>query len=288
MFGLRTFSKSQKRKPPVGASGDGAATPADLNMAEMGFLDHLEELRWRIIKGLLGVLVGAIVCMFFYQWVIDVILLGPVDPNYFMYKFLNLELKPFIIQNRTVPGQFFVAIGTVAVVGLILGAPILIYQLWAFIEPALYPHEKAKMRFTALFATCFFMLGVSFGYFLLTPVALSFFSNLELSELISNEFDVTNYFSMVTLWAFGAGLLFELPVVVYLLSKIGILTPDLLRKSRKYALVVVLVIAAFLTPPDPVTQVLMAIPLSLLYEGSIWISGVANRRREKELAEALA
>lgn len=287
MFGLRTLSKSRKAPPP-GTSGDGAAAPADFSMAEMGFLDHLEELRWRIIKGLGGVLLGAIICMFFYQWVIDVILLGPVDPNYFMYKILNLDLKPFIIQNRTVPGQFFVAIGTVAVVGLIIGAPILIYQLWAFIEPALYPHEKAKMRFTALFATFFFMLGVSFGYFLLTPVALSFFSNLELSTLISNEFDVTNYFSMITLWAFGAGLLFELPVVVYLLSKIGILTPELLRNSRKYALVVVLILAAFLTPPDPVTQVLMAIPLSLLYEGSIWISAVAARKREKELKEALA
>ncbi|MEM1269985.1 MAG: twin-arginine translocase subunit TatC [Bacteroidota bacterium] len=275
-----------RKKPAVsGVSGDGAqgAEP----MLEMSFLDHLEELRWRIIKGLVGVLVGAVVCMFFWEWVIDVLLLGPTRADFFMYEVLRLNLEEFIIQNRTVPGQFFVMIGTVGVVGVIIGAPVLIYQLWAFIEPGLYPHEKSKMRFTAVWASFFFALGVSFGYLILTPVALSFFAGLSLSSQIINEFDVTNYFSMVTMWALGAGLLFELPVVVYLLSKIGLLNPAILRKSRRFALIIILVIAAFLTPPDPMSQIIMAIPLLLLYQGSIWISGVAVRRRAKEMKEAL-
>ena len=257
-------------------------------MAEMGFLEHLEELRWRILKGLLGILAGVIACLFFYQWVIDVLLLGPKSPDFFMYRIMGIELTPFELQNRTVTGQFFAAIGTVAVVGLIIGMPILIYQLWAFVEPGLYPNEKAKMRFSAVFATFFFALGVTFGYLILTPLALNFFSGFEISSEILNEFDITRYFGLVTLWAFGAGLLFELPVAVYFLSKLGVLTPQLLRSSRRFAIVIILALAAFLTPPDPFTQVVMSFPLFLLYEGSILISGYVHKKKQKELDEALS
>ena len=275
--------------PAVG--GDGSAdlkTPDQAaNLSEMGFLDHLEELRWRIFKGLGGVVAGVIICMFFYQWVIDVLLLGPADSEFFMYRILGLELKDFVIQNRTVTGQFFAAIGTVLVVGLILGAPVLIYQMWAFIEPGLYPHEKSRIRFVSVFATGFFMLGASFGYLIITPLAMNFFASFEISPRISNEFDITRYFGLVTMWAFGAGVLFELPVVVYFLSKLGIVTPALLRRSRKYSVIGILVIAAFLTPPDPFTQILMGVPLALLYEGSILISAAAERKRKRELERAL-
>jgi sec-independent protein translocase protein TatC len=282
MFGLR-----QRRKILPDPQGDGAPTPVEQGsgaLSEMGFLDHLEELRWRIIKGVGGIILGVIACSFFYRWIIDVVLLGPTDPSFFMYEILGLDLKDFVLQNRTVTGQFFAAIGTVAVVGLILGSPVLIYQMWAFIEPGLYTHEKSRARFVSLFATTFFMIGVSFGYFVITPLAINFFAGFELSQKISNEFDITRYFGLVTLWAFGAGVLFELPVVVYFLSKLGLLTPRLLRKSRRYAIVGVLVLAAFLTPPDPFTQLLMAIPLMLLYEGSILISRVVERKRERDLA----
>ena len=281
MFGL-----SQQRKTLPNPQGDGAPAlkPSSEELAEMGFLEHLEELRWRIIKGFAGILGGAIVCMFFYQWVIDVILLGPADPDFFMYRVLGLELDDFVLQNRTVTGQFFAAVSTVAVVGLIIGAPVLIYQMWSFIEPGLYSHEKSGIRFVSLFATTFFMIGVAFGYLIITPLAMNFFAGFQLSEQISNEFDITKYFGLVTLWSFGAGVLFELPVVVYFLSKLGIVTPRLLRSSRRYAIVGVLIIAAFLTPPDPFSQLLMAIPLTLLYEGSILIAASAERKRERALA----
>ena len=278
MFGLR---KRPKTLLPAQGDGAPAETGPSENLLEMGFLDHLEELRWRIFKGMAGIVVGVVACMFFYRWIIDVVLLGPADPDFFMYDLLGLELKAFILQNRTVTGQFFAAIGTVFVVGLIIGSPVLIYQLWAFIEPGLYPHERSRVRFVSLFATTFFMVGISFGYFIITPLAVNFFAGFELSAMIANEFDITRYFGLVTLWAFGAGVLFELPVVVYFLSKLGLVTPRLLRKSRRYAVVGILVIAAFLTPPDPFTQLLMFVPLMLLYEGSILISRAAERKRDR-------
>jgi len=284
------FSKKKKKAEDV--SGDGMPGPADLSgesgSGEMPFLDHLEELRWRIMKGIAGVLLGTVVCVIFTQWVVDVLLLGPTQPDFFMYKFFGIELEEFVLQNRTITGQFFAYLGTVIVVGIILGSPVFLYQMWAFIEPGLYESEKSKMRFVSLFATFFFMTGVAFGYLIITPLAMNFFSSFELSATISNEFDITKYFSMITIWSLGAGLLFELPVVIYFLSKMGVVTPELLRSSRKYAVIIILMMAAFLTPPDPVTQVLMAIPLFGLYEMSIWISAKVQKKRAKELEEALA
>ncbi len=288
---LKTRPDSAKSDTEAAVGGDGSNGASDESqtpdLGEMGFLDHLEELRWRIFKGLGGVVFGIVACLFFYQWIIDVLLLGPASPDFFMYEILGLELKEFVIQNRTVTGQFFAAIGTVVVVGLLIGAPILIYQMWAFIEPGLYPHEKSKIRFVSVFATGFFMLGASFGYLIITPLAVTFFAGFEISPKISNEFDITRYFSLITLWSFGAAILFELPVVVYFLSKLGIVTPALLRRSRKYAIIGILVIAAFLTPPDPFTQILMTVPLTLLYEGSILIAAYSERKRKRELERAL-
>lgn len=288
---LETRPESAKPSAVTGVHGDGSDQPvspdAFRELAEMSFLDHLEEMRWRIFKGLMGVAAGVVACLFFYRWVIDVLLLGPADPGFFMYRILGIELRDFVIQNRTVTGQFFAAVGTVAVVGLILGSPVLIYQMWAFIEPGLYPHEKSKIRFVSVFATGFFMLGAAFGYLVITPLAVNFFSSFEISPRISNEFDITRYFGLVTLWSFGAAVLFELPVVVYFLSKLGLVTPESLRRSRKYAIVGILAVAAFLTPPDPFSQVLMAVPLSLLYEGSILIAATAERKRKRELKRAL-
>ncbi|MGA7304235.1 MAG: twin-arginine translocase subunit TatC [Rhodothermales bacterium] len=283
MLGLR-----QRRKIQPNPQGDGAPAhrPTSEELIEMGFLDHLEELRWRIIKGMLGIALGILVCTFFYRWIIDVLLLGPAHPSFFMYKFLQLELKDFILQNRTVTGQFFAAIGTVVVVGVIVGSPIFIYQMWAFIEPGLYRHERSRIRFVSVFATSFFMIGAAFGYLIITPLAISFFSGFELSPSIANQFDITKYFGLVTTWTFGAGLVFEMPVVIYFLSKLGLVTPRLLRKSRRFAIVGILVLAALLTPPDPFTQILMAVPLMLLYEGSILISRAAIKKREQDLAAA--
>jgi sec-independent protein translocase protein TatC len=163
-----------------------------------------------------------------------------------------------------------------------------VFQFWRFVEPGLYPHERQGLRFAAVAATFYFALGIAFGYLVLTPLALQFFAQFTISDAILNEFDISRYFSMVLTWTFGAGLLFELPVVVYFLSVLGVATPTRLRTGRKYAIIVILVVAAFLTPPDPFSQILMAIPLVGLYEMSIFISARVERRRLRAEAKARA
>ena len=265
--------------------GDGAAgdAPSPDDAAVMSFLDHLEELRWTLLKGGTGLLVCIIGCAFFSNWVVDRVLIGPTRPDFFMYRILGMEPKELQLLNRTITGQFFADIGTIIVVGLVVGSPIMVYYLWKFIEPALYPSERSGMRFAAVFAAFFFLLGIAFGYFILTPLALQFFAQYTLSEQIVNQFDIITYFSMVTFWAVGTGLLFELPVVIYFLAKVGLITPDIMRTYRKYALLAVLIVGAFLTPPDPISQVIVALPLLLLYELSIYIAAFVAKRRRKKL-----
>lgn len=272
----------------VAPSGDGAPPDSDgEELDEMPFLDHLEEFRWALIRGGAGIVLTTIVAAFFSKWIIDVLLLGPAKSDFFVYNLLGIEAVDLDLQNRTITGQFFAHWGTILAVGAILGSPFFVYHMWKFIEPGLYKSEKKGLRFSAIFATFFFMLGITFGYCVITPFALQFFSNYQISDQIINDFDITRYFSMVTFWAFGAGILFELPVAVYFLSKIGLLTPVLMRTYRKYAFVVIMVLGAMFTPPDPLSMVLVAVPLFLLYQLSIAISAFVEKRREKELKEAL-
>jgi len=268
-----------------GVQGDGAAgeAPAPGEEGVMPFLDHLEELRWTLIKAGAGVLVTTILCAFFSEWIVDRVLIGPTRSDFFMYDLLAMNAQEINLLNRTITGQFFADIGTIIVVGLIAGSPVIVYYFWKFIEPALYPKEKSGMRFAAVFAAFFFLLGITFGYFILTPLALQFFAQYTLSPQIENHFDIMTYFSMVSFWALGTGLLFELPVVVYFLAKVGILTPDTMRTYRKYALLVVLGVGAFLTPPDPISQIIVALPLLGLYELSIYIAAWVTRKRRQAL-----
>ncbi len=254
--------------------------------SEMPFLDHLEDLRWTIIKGVGGVVLMTIFAAIFHNWVVDVVLMGPARGDFITYRLLGLEFTDLHLQNRTVTGQFFALIGIVMAVGIVAGSPILIYYIWKFIEPGLYPREKAGMKFVSVFATFFFVLGILFGYLVITPLALNFFNNFNISDIIRNEFDITRYFSSVTWWAFGSGLLFELPVVIYFLSKLGIATPKRLRAARKYAFLGVFIVGAFVTPADPFSMFAAALPLYLLYEGSIIVAVWTERKRIRELNKA--
>ena len=287
MKSLRHYIPSSLLKPSN--SGDGAPPPThEEELLEMSFLDHLEEFRWALIRGGAGVLLTTIVAAFFSKWIIDVLLLGPAKSDFFVYNLLGIEAIDLDLQNRTITGQFFAHWGTILAVGAILGSPVFVYQLWKFVEPGLYSTEKRGLRFAAVFATMFFMVGIAFGYCVVTPFALQFFSNYQISDQIVNDFDIARYFSMVTFWAFGAGILFELPVAVYFLSKIGILTPDVMRKYRRIALVIIMFLGAMFTPPDPLSMILVAVPLFLLYQLSIVISSTVARKREQEIEEALA
>lgn len=252
-------------------------------MDEMSFLDHLEEFRWRILKGLLAIGMGVIVAFIFSDFIMDHILLGPAKADFFVYKLTGVNASDLSLQNRRLPGQFFTYWGTLLVVGFIIGAPAMFYQLWAFIAPALQPDERKGTHLVVFSITFLFILGVLFGYLILTPFAVQFFSNFQISESVRNDIDINAYFSALTMWSLSCGILFQLPMVSYFLSKIGLLTPELLQKHRKWAIIICLVLSAFLTPPDPISQIIVAIPLLLLYQVGIYISKVVNRKRDRAI-----
>ncbi len=264
--------------------GDSPPTASSPGLPEeMSFLDHLEELRWRILKGLLGILVGVIVAFFFSDFIMDKVLLGPAKGDFFVYDIVGINASDLDLQNRRLPGQFFTYWGTLLVVGFIIGVPVFFYQLWSFIAPALQRHERKGTRWIVFYMTVLFITGVAFGYLILTPFAVQFFSNFQISESVRNDIDINAYFSALTMWSLSCGIIFQLPMVSYVFSKIGLLTPELLRKHRKWAIIVCFLLAAFLTPPDPVSQVIIAVPLLLLYQLGIYISKVVNRKRDREI-----
>ncbi|MDX1592444.1 MAG: twin-arginine translocase subunit TatC [Balneolaceae bacterium] len=254
--------------------------------ANMSFLDHLEELRWRILKGLLGVLVGVMVAFYFRDFIIKEMILGPAGTDFFMYRIMPIEAVELSLISRRLPGQFFTYWGTLIITGIIIGSPLFIFQLWAFVEPALESGEKIKTFLNSLFISFFFLLGVAFGYLILVPFAVQFFTQFVISDFISNEFDINEYFSSVAIWTLACGVIFQVPVISYFLSKVGLLDPDIMRKYRRHAIVAILIVAAFLTPPDPVSQMMIAFPLLILYQFAIFLSKIAARKRKKELEKA--
>lgn len=253
---------------------------------EMSFLEHLEELRWHLIKALGGIGIGIVIAFIFGDFLVNKVMLGPTRADFVVYRFLGIDAIDLTLQSRKLPSQFFTYWGTLIVMGGIIGSPIFFYQIWAFIEPALESKEKWKSRFNVAFITLFFLLGVAFGYFILVPFAVQFFSQFQIDEVIRNEFDINEYFGSLTMWVLSCGFVFQLPVLSYFLSKFGLLNPEFLRKYRKHAIVVCFILAAFLTPPDPVSQVLIAIPLLLLFQFSIWVSKKGVEQRQKELRKA--
>lgn len=272
----------------MGATPPKAIPPKNDPTASMSFLDHLEELRWRIMKGLLGVGAGVIIAFIFSDFLVNKVILGPASSDFFMYDFMGISSIDLSLISRRLPGQFFTYWGTLIIAGAVIGSPIFIYQIWSFVEPAIESAGKWKTYKSVIFITSFFLTGVSFGYFILVPFALQFFGQFIISDIISNEFDINEYFTSVALWTFSCGLIFQVPVVSYFLSKVGLLTPEFLKKYRRQAVLVILVVAAFITPPDPVSQIMIAIPLVLLYQLAIWVSKVANKQREEELKKAFS
>lgn len=252
----------------------------------MSFLDHLEELRWRILKGLVGVLAGVIIAFIFSDFFIQEFILGPARANFFMYQIMPINAVDLSLISRRLPGQFFTYWGTLIIIGGIIGSPYFVYQIWAFIEPALQSGEKIKTFLNAMFINFFFLLGISFGYLILVPFAVQFFTQFVISDVISNEFDINEYFVSVALWTLACGVIFQIPVISWFLSKVGLLTPDSMKAYRRHAIVAIMIIAAFLTPPDPISQIMIALPLIVLYQFSIFLSKIATKKRKKEMEAA--
>jgi len=238
---------------------------------EMGFLDHLEELRWRIIKILIGVILGSAVCGIFSDWIMDNVLLAPA---------LHTN-PPLVLINLKPYGQVVVYMQVILVCGAVVSIPNIFYQFWKFIEPGLLPKERKFIWWIVFFSSFCFLGGIAFAYFLMLPTALSFFAGFGTGAIINNV-AIDQYFSFLISVLIASGVIFELPMVSYFLSKLGILKPSFMRKYRRHAIVLFLIIAAILAPsPDVTSQLMLGIPLIILFEISILISKFSQPKEPK-------
>ncbi len=262
---------------------------------EMSFIDHLEELRWHIIRSVGSILIFTIGAWIFRNEIFGNIVLGPTKPSFFTNKLLCqlaemtaidslcFEQAEFILQSREVSGQFMMALTQSIIVGLVFAFPYTFFEVWRFIKPGLKKKEINAARGSVFWVSLLFFIGVSFGYFLVAPMAINFLANFKLDPSIQNQFDIHDYISLLAMMTLACGITFQLPMISFVLSQVGILTPAFMREYRKHALVVILILAAIITPsPDMISQILVAFPLLGLYEISIWVSRRVEKRKIKE------
>jgi sec-independent protein translocase protein TatC len=237
---------------------------------EMSFFDHLEELRWRIIRALFGVIAAVVVCTYYSDWIVNQVVLRP-----------SLMTNPPLHLINTVPyGQITFYMMVVIVSSLIVCSPLILWQVWKFIQPGLLPRERKYISSIVFYTTLCFLSGVGFSYFIMLPYMLQFFASFGTAG-IQNWITIDEYMSFVLQLVLLSGLIFELPMVSYFLARLGIVTPAFMRHYRRHAIVVILVIAALVTPTtDPFTMSVFSIPMLILYEVSIWVAGIAQRKRE--------
>jgi len=262
---------------------------------EMSFLDHLEELRWHLIRSFSAIAIFSIAAFASKTLVFHTIILGPSRPDFWTYRMLCklgellgssaicIDSLSFIIQSRQMTGQFTMHITSSFVIGLILTFPYAFWEIWRFVKPGLYPKERKAARGATFYVSFLFITGVIFGYFIMTPISVNFLASYSLDPSIANEFDIISYVSTVTTLVLASGILFQMPVVTYFLTTAGLIGPSLMKQYRKHAVVSILILGAMLTPPDPFSQILIALPLVGLYQISIWISTVVTGRQEKAL-----
>lgn len=261
----------------------------------MSFLDHLEELRWHLIRSTLAVVLIAIIAFMAKDFIFDTIIFGPKKADFPTYKvfcqiskalgldesFCTKEL-PFRVQSRIMSGQFSAHIWTSIWAGFIIAFPYILYELWRFISPGLYNNERRNARGFIFIASMLFFMGVLFGYYLIAPLSINFLATYQVSQEVFNDIDLGSYIATVRAAVLSCGFIFELPILVYFFTKIGLITPRLMKKYRKFALVIVLILSAIITPPDIASQIVVAIPILLLYEISIYISKFVLRKEQSK------
>ena len=264
---------------------------------EMSFLDHLETLRWHIIKSVIAIFTFSIVAFVYIDFIFDSIIFAPKNPEFWSNRMMalladyvgipDLKINTHELQliNINMSGQFMVSIWTAIIVGFIAAAPFVIYQFWSFIRPALYENER-KHATGAVFTMSFlFILGILFGYYLIVPMSVDFLGRYSISDMVTNQINILSYISTVTSIVISGGVVFELPVIAYFLSKVGILTPGFMKKYRRHSYVVLLIISAIITPPDVFSQIMVCIPLVILYEISIIISRRVQKANLRKIDE---
>ncbi len=261
---------------------------------EMSFLDHLNDLRWVLVRCSVAILIMAIVAYMFSDYIFDTIIFGPTQPNFFTYRFfcdtshylgfadsICIEELPFTIQNTEMEGQVNIFVWTCILVGFILAFPYILYQFWTFISPALYEKERKNAFWFIIVSSLLFFIGIIFGYFIIVPMSVQFLATFKISEFVKNDINIDSYIGMIKTAVIASGLFFELPIIIYFLSKLGLVTPTFLRKHRKYAIVILLIVAAIVTPPDVVSQITVTLPMLVIYEISIFISAIVVKNQKK-------
>lgn len=267
----------------------------------MSFLDHLEELRWHLIRSTFAIVLIGCVAFLMKDFIFDTIIFGPKKMNFPTYRlfckaatFIGLESDfcadslPFTIQNRTMAGQFSAHIWTSIWAGFIVGFPYVLYEMWKFISPGLHPNERKHSKGFIFTASFLFFLGVLFGYYVVAPLSINFLGTYQVSKEVSNEIDISSFIANVRASVIACGILFELPIIIYFLTKVGLVTPEIMKKYRKIALVIVLILSAVITPPDVTSQIIVAVPVLILYQVSIYISKVVLKREAKREAKQKA
>ena len=264
----------------------------------MSFLDHLEALRFHLLRSIAAILILSVIAFLAKSIVFGEIILGPSKVDFFTYRMLCklgnsigisalcIDELPFTIQSRQMTGQFTMHMTSSIVVGFIAAFPYVFWEVWRFISPGLYDKEKNAARGAVAFVSILFLLGAAFGYFVLSPLSINFLANYQLDPTILNEFDITSYVTTLTMLVLASAIMFQLPVVVYFLSMSGLVTSKMLKEYRKHSVVVILVVSAIITPPDVISQLLIAMPILVLYEVGIGIAKRLEKKRAlKELEE---
>mgnify|MGYP001185791292 FL=1 len=261
---------------------------------EMSFIDHLEELRWHIIRATLAVVAAALIAFLGKSFLFNILIFGPTKPDFFTYDLLCKASSllgfdsfcdtnfQFEIQSRTMAGQFSAHIWTSITFGFVIAFPYALYEFWKFISPGLYLNERKNSRGFILISSLLFFLGVLFGYYIVCPLSINFLGTYSVANQVHNDFDLNSYIALVRASVLASGLIFELPIIIYYLTKVGLVTPEFLKRNRKYALVIVLIISAVITPPDVASQIIVAIPVIILYQVSIFISRVVLKRQQRK------
>ncbi|WP_374948935.1 twin-arginine translocase subunit TatC [Mucilaginibacter sp.] len=260
--------------------------------AEMSFFDHLEALRWHLVRSAIAIVIFTCAAFYFYDFIFDTVIMGPSRPEFWTYRMLcklgdYLHRDGFCINkinisllNTDMAGQFTLQINSALLIGITAGFPYLLWEIWRFIKPALHEKERKAASGFVIYASALFIIGILFGYYVITPESINFLAGYTISSKIQNLFTVDSYLSSVATLTLATGVVFELPIIVYVLSSLGILTQKFMRETRRYAVVVILIIAAVVTPtPDMMTMTVVSIPLFILYEVGIMVAGVVEKRK---------
>lgn len=265
------------------------------DLKEMSFLDHLEELRWLLVRSTIAIIIMGCLAYFISDYLFDTIIFGPTRASFFTYRFfcdLSHQLGfadsicitelPFIIQNTEMEGQVNMFVWMCLLAGFIMAFPYILWQVWLFISPALYEKEKKNAVLFIFVSSLLFFIGVLFGYFVVIPMSVNFVATFSVSDMVKNQFTLDSYIGMVKTSIIASGLFFELPIIIYFLTKLGLVTPQFLRKYWKYAVVIILIIAAIVTPPDVVSQTIVAIPMLIVFELSVLISAIVYKNQQRK------